>query len=839
MNSAFWKKAIPHIAAIGIFLLVAVIYCKPVLQGKALYQHDNLGWKGMAQQSFEFKEKYGHFPLWTNSMFSGMPAYQIALSATNNINFNYISHVIELGLPKPINFFFLACLSFYILGLVVRLNPWIAVLSALAYAYSTYDPIIVAVGHDTKMLAIGYAPFIIAGLILLYEKRYWWGVPLMAIGLSIQLGTSHLQIVYYTMLIAGALTLGYLIESIKTRKIGSFVKSTAIAAILAVICLGVNALNLLLTNEYAKETMRGKTSELKNANDRNVTKGGLDKDYAFQWSYGIGETFTLINPSYAGGGTGPHQHTTSDFADRLMEAGYPDDAAIRMANGSGYFGEQPTTYGPVYLGAVVCFLVILGMFTLRGWFKWWLIGISAFAIILAWGKNLESVNYFLFDYLPMYKKFRVPTVGLFIPQFCFALLAGLSAQQFLFGETDRAVLWKKLKQGGLVTGAVLVVLLLIYFSSNFTGSSDARLRENFSNAMLQQLSRGAKPTPQMQQQAAEFGRSFTKALQADRKSWYIGDWARSLLFIGLSFLALFAFVRGKIKRNVAIIALVLLSSLDLLLVGRRYLNDDDFVEPAALEENFAMTPADVMIKKDTAYFRVFNETQDPYNESQTSYYHNSIGGYSPAKLSIYQDIMENQLAKGNMNVFDMLNTKYFIVNNEQLGRPVAQVNPGAYGPAWFVKSIKYVRNAKEEMAALDSTNLRDTAIIQEAFRNGVKAPPQYDSTATIQLVANKNDTVIYRTSAPTPQFAVLSEVYYDKGWNAYLDGQKTDYVKVNYVLRGISVPAGQHTIEFRFEPSAYRLGNTLVMISSIVLLLIVIVCIYMIWKEETRVKPMA
>jgi hypothetical protein len=829
-----FKKLVPHVIAVVIFLIVALVYCKPALEGKVVNQHDNLGWKGMAQQSFEYKEKYGRFPLWSNSMFGGMPAYQIAMDQDYPVSNQWMVYVLTLGLPKPMNFFFLACICFYLLCLVLRINPWIGMAGAISYAYATYNPVIVAVGHDTKMLAIGYAPLVIAGFLLLFQKRWALGITALAAGFSLQMSTGHLQIVYYTLLIAGFITLGYLVDSVRKKELKSFFISIALAVCIGLMGVATNAINTLTTYEYSKESMRGGESELKDAKQKNTTSGGLDKDYAFRWSYGISETLTLLAPGIYGGSNGGAEFKTSKFADKLMEVGYPEDQALQGANQYAYWGDQPGTSGPVYLGAIICLLFVLGMFIETGWLKWSLFAASVFGILLAWGKNLEGLNYFLFDYLPLYKKFRAPSMGLVMPAFCFALLASVALNTIVVGKIAKEVLLKKLKTGGIAIGGLCALLILFYFTADYTSPNDKALKENMSSAMLQQAAGGQQPTAEMQQQAESFGKGFVTALHEDRQALYGSDLIRTILLIAVAFTLLWLAVAGKIKPLPVMLALLVLTSFDLLAIGKRYLNDNNYVDKTDYEGSFTMSEADQQIKNDKGYYRVFNQAGDVFNESTTSYHHNSIGGYHPAKLQIYQDLIENQISKNNMQVLNMLNTKYFIFQNPQTGKPIAQQNPEAFGPCWLVKGIKYVANGKEEMSALDSTNLRDTAVIQTRFKEKAGPQPVYDSSAFVKLVENRNDVIVYNTSAATNQFAVLSEIYYSAGWNAYIDGKKTDYVKTNYALRGIAVPAGNHKLEFKFEPQSYKTGNLLMLIGTILIFVCVVGGLFMEWKQQKK-----
>ena len=830
------KKIVPHAVAVALFLIVSLLYCKPVLEGKVVNQHDNLGWKGMAQQSFEYKEKHGRFPLWTNSMFSGMPAYQIAMDQDYPVSVGWLSSVLTLGLPKPVNFFFLASLCFYLLCMAASINPWISMAGALSYAYATYNPVIIAVGHDTKMLAIGYAPLVIAGFLLLFRKQWGFAVAALGTGIALQMSTGHLQIVYYTLLISGALFAGFILHSILQKNWKTSLISLGLSVFIGIIGFATNAHTQLTTYEYSKESMRGGISELKDTNNKNVTAGGLDKDYAFRWSYGISETLTLLVPGLYGGSNGGDEYQSSKLADKLTEIGYPEDQALMAANQYSYWGEQPGTSGPVYIGAIICILFMLSLFIESGWIKWSLVAAGVFGIVLAWGKNLESVNYFLFDYLPFYKKFRAPSMGLFIPGLSFTLLACMTLHTILFGNMSREVLLKKLKSGGIAAGILVAAVLLFYFNADFKSKADVNLQENMSSAMLQQSAQGQQPTLEQKQEADAFGKSFTTALQEDRKELLQSDLTRTLFLIGLVGLLLVLFMNGKLKPLPVVLGILVLTSYDLLTIGKRYLNDRQYVDDTEYESTFTMTEADQLIKQDKEYYRVYNQTGDPFNESRTSYFHNSIGGYHPAKLQLYQDLIENQISKNNMQVFNMLNTRYFILPDPQSGKAVVQKNPDALGAVWFVKGIRFVENGNEEMKALDKTALKDTAVVQQKFKSAINQLPAFDSTAKIQLLENDNDIIRYESNASTPQFAVMSEIYYPRGWNAYIDGQKSEYVKTNYALRGISIPAGKHRLEFKFEPTLYKTGNLIMLIATILLYMLVIGGLWIGWKEFKKTE---
>ncbi|MGN6342797.1 MAG: YfhO family protein [Ginsengibacter sp.] len=839
MKNPRLQKLIPHIIAVVIFLIVAVVYCKPALQGKVPQQSDTQQWHAMAQQSFDFKEKHGYFPLWTNSMFSGMPAYQIAFDPRTKISVAYLADVLTLGMPIPVSFFFLACICFYFFCIVAGANPWVSILGALAYAYSTFDPIIIAVGHNTQMISIAYAPAVLGGLLLIFKKKYLAGFAITALISSLMIAHNHVQIVYYTLIIAFIMTVAFLVRSYQEKQLLEAVKASALGLLAGIVGLACCAVSMLPTYQYAKESMRGGKSELTQDIQGNKTKGGLDKDYAFRYSLGLNETFTFIVPGLYGGSNGGNEYNTdSKFVALFSQLGVGEDQALQMENHYSYWGEQPVTSGPVYLGAIVCLLFIFGVVYLKSWYKWWLLIASALGILLAWGTNFQSFNYFLFDYLPFYSKFRAPTMALVIPQLCFPLMGVLALSKFISADVDVPEAWKKLKTTTIITGIILAILAIFYMTASFSGPNDKAIRENFKQSMMQ-VPPGKQAPPQLEQQAEQTSRSIINALQSDRKSLMGKDLVRSFVLIGLALVLMGLFLKKKLSSKILVGALIILTAYDLLGVALRYLNSNNYVEPEDFESAFVPSPAVAQILKDPdhANFRVFDETVDPFNDATAAYHLNLVGGYNPAKLGLYNDIITNQLSKGNMRVFNMLNTKYFIVNDPQTGKPVAQLNPGAFGNCWLVKGIKYVDNADQEMAALDNTDLRDTAVVENKYKSLITTAPQYDSIAYIKLVENRNDTINYRFSSAFPSFAVFSEVYYAEGWNVYIDGVKSNYVKTDYILRGLPIPAGNHEIQFRFEPNTFTTGRTISIIANILVALLIIGTIVFYIRKKKEPDP--
>lgn len=845
MNKSIWQQFKPHVIAIGIFLIISIFFCLPAFKGMVLNQHDTLGWKGMIEQSNVYKEKYGHWPLWSNYSYSGIPAYQIGIEAKYNITLAWLHNVFTLWLPAPASFFFLACVGFYILALAMRLRSMPSIFGSLAYAFASYNAIIAAVGHNTKLTSMGYAPALLAGLLLLSQRKYILGFIVTLIFSTLLTWQNHLQILYYTFIIAACFGVGMLIKAFKEKDFKPVLYTAGLAIVSLLLGIFSYAVILLPTNSYAKESMRGGRSELTVGPDgkkitENKTKGGLDKSYAFHWSYGVSETMTLTMPAFNGGSDGPRELPEDGKAmQALQESQLPQEFANYIYPAlSSYWGAQPGTSGTVYLGAIVCLLFVTGIFVVKSWHKGWIIAASIIGIVLAWGSNFSAVNYFLFDHLPYYNKFRAPTTALVIPQLTFALLAAMTLQALFFTEWDKAVLMKRLKLAGIGLAVVLAILVGTYFTGTFKASGDAQLREGISGAITQMASQGGQPNEQVLQQARTISSSIMNGLSADRKTLYEGDLLRTLLFYVLAAALVWVGITKKLKGEYILAAFILLNLVDLLPVDRRYLKDDNYVDQADFLAPLQANAADLQIKQDTGYYRVYDQTAgNPFADSRASYHHNSIGGYLPARLSTYDDIITHQLHKQNMAVFNMLNTKYFIGVNRQTNQPVAQMNPGALGAVWFVKGLQYAPNADAEMKALDNFNPSDTAILDQREKSKVAFEPQFDSLATIRMTRNINDEVSYESNAASNQFAVFSEVYYPNGWKAYIDGKETPIAKVNYTLRGMAIPAGKHTIEFKFEPESYYTGNLITLITGIISILLVLGGAVMLWRNRNNQEP--
>ncbi|MBK8521161.1 MAG: YfhO family protein [Chitinophagaceae bacterium] len=846
MKQINFKQVLPHLAALIIFLLLSVVLNKPALEGKVVQQTDVIQWRAMAQQSFEYKEKNGHFPKWTNSMMSGMPAFQIALGPKSpvNIHLEHVQKILTLGFPKPVFYLFITALCFYLLCIVMGINPWISILGGVAYAYCSYNPVLIAGGHDTKLMSMAYAPAVLAGLQLVFKQKYWIGTAVLLTSGVLLLSQNHQQIVYYTLLIAVFMTIPFIIKCIREKAFRHLIIASIISIGLGAVILGTMALTYWPTYEFSKETMRGGRSELTQKDNKNATKGGLDKDYAFQWSYGKAETMTLLVPNAFGGSSAEGLSENSKAIEVLQEnaQALPQGYAEQIAQSSPmYWGELLSTQGTVYLGAMVCLLFLFGAFFSKSEHRWWLVAITLFGIVLSWGKNFEAVNYFLFDHLPFYKKFRAPSMALVIPQLSVALLAVIFLNEFV--KTEKEKLWLLFKKCLIVAGATVAFLGLFYFFSDFSNTATAELRKGINEGL--------------QGKGNDFTRSYFSALKADRQAFYLGDMWRTIGFIFVLVAAMFLYAKNWIKPTVVYAALILFCIIDLFGVSKRYLKEDNFVDATELENSYADTRADLQLNSDTGYYRIANlafpggngyafDIGNSFNDAIASYKHNTIGGYSPAKLGLYQDLIErqiykniqawamNQSAKDSFPVLNMLNMKYVIAPDQEQKQTMAIPNPFAMGNCWLVKEVKFVKNADEEMNALNSFDPAAVAFVDDRFKSAIPFTPVYDSTATIRLIENKNDEIKYEFNAAGNQFAVFSEIYYPHGWEAYIDGKKTPYVKTNYALRGLAIPAGKHTVDFIFDPTSVRVGEKIGRYMHLFSVLLVLLCLFMAWKYRNK-----
>jgi hypothetical protein len=824
MNNTLLKKVIPHLIALVVFMVVAMAFCWPAMEGNVLDQHDTVGWKGMAQNSFEYFAKNGKWPMWNPNLFGGMPNYQVALGGKSILP-DTVS-ILSLGLPKPVNFFFLACVFFYLLCIVLRVKPVLGMLAAIAYSLSTYNPVIVAAGHDTQMLATAFVPLVLAGLISLYEKKYWLGFALTTFGAYQQIAVNHLQVTYYLFIIAVLMSIGYLIKWIKEKDWKHIGIASGIAALSAIIALAGNALVLKTTSEYSKFTMRGgKEVEIEGDNVKKVKTSGLDTSYAFEYSLGKAETFTLLMPNAFGGGSSKTLNENSAVVSKLVNRGVDEANAIQMATSlPKYWGALPYTSGPAYLGVTIFLFGILGFVLIQSPLRWGLLAATLLGIMMGWGKNFAGFNVFLFENLPLYNKFRAPSFAQVIPQVAMGIMAVLALQQLLFVEKSKAFIQQNIKPILYTIAGLLGVLTLLYFGLSYHSPIDAQIIAGYID----------------KNGSDEMGRLIVSGLKADRKAMFGGQLLRAIGFALFAVGIIWLYLKNMIKPIVAAIVLLIVSSVEIFGVSKAYLPTEAYVSTDDYEgKNFEASTIDKQIKQDTAaHYRVFNmagsSNGSTFSESRTSYFHKSVGGYHPAKLRIYQDIIEKYLSGApNPQVLNMLNTKYVIVPDQQTGQPALIVNPDAYGACWLVKNVRVVEDRVASLKAIGTTQLKDTAIIEKGAADAI-VQPQQDSTAYIKLVKFDNDNMEYESNSNSNQFAVFSEVYYPKGWNAYIDDKKVNYVNVNYVLRGLSVPAGKHTIHFKFEPDSVKSGKSIMYIASIVILISLLGGLFMAWKSAKK-----
>ncbi|MBX3256855.1 MAG: YfhO family protein [Chitinophagaceae bacterium] len=827
MKKINFKAFVPHLIAIGVFLIVAVIYCRPALEGKVLQQSDVIFWKGMAQNSFEYKEQHGRFPLWNTHLFSGMPNYQVAMDADSFLP--NLHTVLTLGLPKPIGFFFLACISFYILSCVIGARTVLGILGGLAFAYASFNVLFVATGHDTKMWTLSYMPGLLAGLLLIYQGKYLSGLAVTTIFATWEIAFNHPQVTYYFFFVALFVSIGYTLKWIRQKQWKHLLISFGLAALAGIIAIANSAMSLLTTAEYANYTMRGgKDIDITGSDIKKTDTKGLDYDYAFGYSIGKSETLTLFMPGVFGEGSSNRYDENSKLYEKLVEKNMPEQQASYIVQSMPkYWGSMSEgTGGTIYLGAIICFLAVVGLVVIQDNIKWWILAGAVLAIFMAWGRNFLGFNTFLMDHLPLYNKFRSPNTALIIPQMIFSLLAVMGLQQIFFTPNGMEILKSSFKKILYATGSIFVVVLLIYFFNDFSGALDPMLANAF----------GAP-----QEGKENIGRMVVNAMKDDRKDMFLGNTFRAFLFAALVIGLLYLYMKKMIKPIAAVVIFIVVNTVDLLIIDSKYLNSENYLEDeSTLQSNyFTPTPADTQILQDKdPHFRVYNiSTGDPFQGSAaiTSYFHRNIGGYHAAKLRIYQDLIEAQLSKQmpNMDVLNMLNTRYIITPPQQQQQPAGVYkNDQALGAAWFIKQIKFVNGPIEEIKALDQFGPKDTVIVDASFKTIAGNDPVFDSAASIQLTSYSNDEIKYATNAASPQFAVFSEVYYPAGWNAYIDGKKTDYAKVNYVLRGMTVPAGKHEIVFKFEPESYSKGQKLMYFGNTLFLLVLAGGIFSIWKNR-------
>lgn len=807
------NKFYPHALVVLGFILVSLIYFYPVLQGKQIFQSDIAQYTGMAKEQNDFRATEHAEPYWTNSAFGGMPTYQLGANYPND----YVGKLDDAlrFLPRPADYLFLYFLGFYGLLLVLKTDPLKAFIGALAFGFSTYLIIILGVGHNAKAHAIAYMPLVIAGFILVFQKKYIWGGLLTMFAVALEVNANHFQMTYYLLIFLLILSGYYAFNFIKDKEYKPLLISFGVLVAAGILAIGANATNLLATSEYAKFSTRS-NSELTFNPDRTkkTNENALSREYITEYSYGIAESLNLIAPRLFGGSNHENVGTDSRMYSFMIEKGVPSEQAQDFVSGMPtYWGDQPIVAAPAYIGVVVFFLAVLALFIDDRKIKYVFLTGALVSLILSWGKNFSLLTDFFIDYVPMYDKFRAVSSIQVILELCFPVLAVMGLQSFFKAKEEPKSQLKALVQTGVFGLGILLILVITKSMFHFSGSSDSYYLESY-------------------------GPDFVDALKEDRMSLYSADLLRSGFFIVVTFGILWLFIKNKFSQSTTLVIVGVLMIFDLFFVDKKYVSAKDFVSPVQIAAPFQETPSDAQILKDTTHYRVF-EVNGNMSSARASYFHHSLGGYHAAKPRRIQQLFDYQIAKNNMEVLDMLNVKY-IIQTDKEGKEFPTVNPNTNGNAWFVSSVRLVNKPDDVMKALDNIDTKRVAVFnvrehEGKFRNA-RLKKQWDTTGTIKTVVYKPNYIKYQSDNKKDGLAVFSEMYYKNGWNAYIDGQLTDHFPVDYVLRAMEIPGGQHTIEFKFEPQVVKTGSTITLISSIGMLLLLIGGIYFERKNYSKVK---
>ncbi len=858
--NGFKQKWMPHLLAIGLFVVLSVGFFPKVYQGYVLKQGDIISWVGMSRAILDFREAYDQDPLWTWSAFSGMPAYLISAKSNGNL----IASVLELRkvFPPPVFYFLALMINMYILLMSLKVKPGLGAIGAVSFAFSSFFMVSIEAGHNTKIHAVSYIPLIIAGIVYLWNKKYLLSLLVFAVGLSLQIKANHLQITYYTAITVGVVSIFSLVRLIQNKEIDAIWKSALVLVVGSILALGTNVTNLWSTYEYSQSSTRGKSELTKMVNgesNASSQSGALDKDYITSWSQGIGETWSLVFANAKGGATG----NLGAYPDALKDVNGQFKQYVAQSNA--YWGNQPFTSGPVYVGAIIALLFLLGAITVNHWLKWPLVSVTILALMLAWGKNFMWLTDLFIDNFPMYNKFRTVTMWLVIVEFTMPLMAILFLHQLMTDEE----FWQKQKKKILMTSGVFVGILLLFLmspTSFFDFHGDQEMIQ-----LQSQMANNPQQATQFQQLIGE--------LEVARVSLFKSDLLRSLGFIILAIACLALYVLKRVKGDYLIYGLLILVTIDLWSVDKRFINgekergelanwmkketkatpyparqvDLNILQLEAqsnpsiqtrIQTNLQIAKSDnPRLDQNEQYkvmfstldsltnYRVLDLAVNTFNTAQTAYFHKGVGGYHAAKLKRYQELIEFHISRAtgniNQNVLNMLNTKYIITPGQNAQ---VQSNPKALGNAWFVQSIKWVANADDEITALNEFDPSSLVIVDERFRTEVQ---ENFGSGSIELVDQRLNRMRYVSNSATDGFAVFSEVYYHPGWNAYIDGQLVPHVRVNYVLRGMNVPAGEHTIEFKFEPASYSTGEGISYASSILILVLGGLMLFQRFKKES------
>ena len=824
------KKCLPDVLAVLLFAVLAFAYFFPAdIEGRILYRHDASAGRGAGQEGIEYREKTGERTRWTNALFSGMPTYQMSPSYGSTEVLSKAADAYHLWLPENVWYVFAYLLGFYILLRAFDFRQHLAALGSILWAFSTYFLIIIAAGHIWKVWALAYLPPLIAGLVLAYRGKYLWGLLVTAVFTAFEINANHVQMTYYYLFVIFFLVIAWLVDAVRKHELERFLKATAVCVAGAAIGVCINLSNLYHTWQYSQESMRGK-SELVKQNSQNQTNSGLERDYITQWSYGIDETWTLLIPNTKGGASVPMSESKT-----AMEKADPNYESIYHQIGQ-YWGEQPGTSGPVYVGAFVMMLFILGLFIVKGPVKWALLAATILSILLSWGRNFMGFTDFFLDYVPMYAKFRTVASILVIAEFTIPLLAMLALKEVLSGEMKKEKLKVPLMVSFALTGGIALLFSLApsFFFDSFISSSEMHALQTLPPEHIQPL---------------------IANLTEMREAVFTADCLRSFYIILAGTGILLAFLWGKLKKEYAIGIILILCLIDLWTVNKRYLNDEMFVPESEREAPQQMTQTDELILRDqTLDYRVLNLASNTFNENETSYYHKSIGGYHAAKLRRYQEMIEHYIspeiqslygavseAAGDMTqvngdsicpVLNMLNTKYFILPL-QGGQTVPIQNPYAYGNAWFVDQLDYVQSANEEIEAVGKLDLRHQAVADAKFKAQLGEAVPQDTASVVTMTSYEPNRLSYEVNSGKGGILVFSEIYYP-GWTATVDGEAVELGRVDYILRALHIQPGKHQVELAFFPKSVDTTETIAYIAIVLLVLIVLGIVFIEWKRRKQ-----
>lgn len=826
--SDFIKKnrhALSILLAIIGFAVITMVYFSPVLQGKRIKQHDIDMYKGMSKEISDFREETGEQTLWTNSMFGGMPSWNISVTQNSNL-MTYINKILSVGFPHPVGAVFISMLGFFVLLMVLNAGTWVSFIGAVAYGLSSYLFIVIGAGHNSKAMAMAYMAPVIAGILLSYKGKYLWGTVLTALSLALEVRAGHLQITYYLLLIVVFVVLFEFVKAFKDKKFDVFFKASALLAVAAVLAVMTSSTNLYANYKYVNDTMRGKPVLSKDIDNQT---NGLDRDYVTQWSYGIGETWSLMIPNVKGGASGyigndnPALHNVDS---RFKQA---------IAQQNAYWGDQPGTSGPVYVGAIVVFLFVLGLFVVKNEYKWILLVATVLSILLSWGKNFMGFTDFFLDYVPGYNKFRAVSMTLVIAEVCMPLLAFLALAEIM---KNPDVLKNNMKalyiSFGLTGGICLIMSVMPDVFFNFLSKNEM--------AQFEQLTKGA---------GGSVYQSMMSQLEEVRMAVFRKDALRSFFFITASAICILLFVKGKMKQKILLPVLAVLVLVDMLPVDKRYLNNDNFISKRQFDRPFTMTKADEFILNDnTLDFRVVDISKNVFNDASTSYYHKSVGGYHGAKQRRYQDIIShyldseiNDLRKGfsnakteydvvklldNTKVLNMLNTKYVIYHGD--AQPL--INRNAFGNAWLVDEVRWVDTPNEEIDAIADTDVKNIAIVNREFENDLINFKGNDSHGVIEMKSYKPNELVYEFESSADELVVFSEIWTSDGWKMTVDGKEHKILRADYMLRAALIPAGNHKIVMRYEPGVWKVGNAISFVTSLIILLALVAAVAFAFKQK-------